>query len=121
MLRVVAPDGFGDDAKIGLGEERAECLKVVDDGRFRRRLCRGQRRGSLRAAHPMTARSTPHAAARCSASRYLSAKLRDKGALCRAGRSEPQRLHRKAVAELRVRVLLPRPQASSLSTKYPIR
>src|SRR5882724_13122855 len=30
-------------------------------------------------------------------------KLRDKGALCGAGRSEPQRLHRKAVAELRVR------------------
>src|SRR6266446_10003238 len=30
-------------------------------------------------------------------------KLRDKGALCRASRSEPQRLHSKAVAELRVR------------------
>src|SRR5882672_2142853 len=29
--------------------------------------------------------------------------LRDEGALCGAGRSEPQCLHRKAVAELRVR------------------
>src|SRR6266850_4496151 len=30
-------------------------------------------------------------------------KLGDEGTLCRAGWSEPQRLHRKAVAELRVR------------------
>src|SRR6266446_464685 len=30
-------------------------------------------------------------------------KLRDEGALCGAGRSEPQRLHRKAVAEVWIR------------------
>jgi len=35
MVRIVAPDCFGDRAKIGLGKEGTECAEIVDNHRFR--------------------------------------------------------------------------------------
>ena len=40
MMRVVAPDGLGDNPKIGLGEKSVERLQILDD-RWSRQARRG--------------------------------------------------------------------------------